>query len=85
MRTWRDRLEYIPAKMIEHELHYPKRACGKCKAGVTVASFPASDQNGAVLVGPRRQNQGPPRLPKKASPQQVRPNAFRLASPKLAS
>jgi len=25
----RERLEYIPAKMIAHEIHYPKRACGR--------------------------------------------------------
>lgn len=45
----RERLEYIPAKMFVHELHYPKRACGKCKQGVKVASPPASDQEGAAL------------------------------------
>jgi len=46
----RERLEYIPAKMVVHELHYPKRACGKCKTGVTVASPPSADQAGAALT-----------------------------------
>jgi transposase len=45
----RERLEYVPAKMLVHELHYPKRACGKCKQGVKVASPPSSDQEGASL------------------------------------
>lgn len=45
----RERLEYVPARMIVHELHYPKRACGKCKTRVTVASPPEADQNGAAL------------------------------------
>jgi hypothetical protein len=87
----RERLEYIPAKMVVHELHNPKRACGKCKTGVTVASPPTPDQNGSTagrltawqdadgagLVGPRRKNQGPPRQTKKASPPIVLPNANR--------
>jgi transposase len=47
-------LEYIPAKMFVHELHYPKRACGKCKQGVTVASPPAADQEGASLTAGSR-------------------------------
>ena len=46
----RERLEYVPAKMIVHELHYPKRACGKCKQGVTVAPPPAADQGAAALT-----------------------------------
>ena len=50
----RERLEYIPAKLVVHELHYPKRACGKCKTGVTVASPPTPDQNGAALTGGSR-------------------------------
>jgi transposase len=50
----RERLEYIPAKMFVHELHYPKRACGKCKQGVTVASPPAADQEGASLTAGSR-------------------------------
>lgn len=50
----RERLEYVPAKMIVHELHYPKRACGKCKTGVTVASPPSSDQDGAALTAGSR-------------------------------
>jgi transposase len=50
----RERLEYIPAKMVVHELHYPKRACGKCKGGVKVASPPASDQDGAALTAGSR-------------------------------
>mgnify|MGYP006203043869 CR=1 FL=1 len=35
--------------MFVHELHYPKRACGKCKQGVKIASPPASDEDGAAL------------------------------------
>jgi len=46
----RERLEYIPAKMIVHETHYRKRACGKCKQGVSVAAPPAADQDGAALT-----------------------------------
>ena len=46
----RERLEYIPAKMIVHETHYRKRACGKCKQGVSVAAPPAADQAGAALT-----------------------------------
>lgn len=46
----RDRLEYVPAKLIVHELHYPKRACGKCKQGVTVAPPPSADEDGAALT-----------------------------------
>jgi transposase len=30
----RERLEFIPAKFLVHELHYPKRACSKCKGTV---------------------------------------------------
>ncbi|MCD0458123.1 IS66 family transposase, partial [Roseiconus lacunae] len=33
----RERLEFAPAKFLVHELHYPKRACSKCKETVTVA------------------------------------------------
>jgi transposase len=50
----RERLEYIPAKMVVHELHYPKRACGKCKTGVTVATPPSADQAGAALTAGSR-------------------------------
>lgn len=50
----RERLEYIPAKSIVHEMHYPKRACGKCKQAVTVAPPPASDQDGASLTAGSR-------------------------------
>ncbi len=50
----RERLEYVPARMIVHELHYPKRACSKCKAGVTVASPPEADHNGAALTAGSR-------------------------------
>jgi transposase len=46
----RERLEYIPAKMIVHETHYPKRACGKCKQSVSVAAPPTADQDGAALT-----------------------------------
>lgn len=46
----RERLEYIPAKMVVHEFRYPKRACGKCKDGVKVASPPEPDQDGAALT-----------------------------------
>lgn len=46
----RERLEYQPAKLVVHELHYPKRACGKCKQGMTVASPPAADEAGASLT-----------------------------------
>ena len=40
--------------MIVHESHYPKRACSKCKQGVTVASVPESDQPGAALTAGSR-------------------------------
>jgi transposase len=50
----RERLEYIPAKMVVHELHYPKRACGKCKAGVTLASPPEAEQQGAAVTAGSR-------------------------------
>jgi len=46
----RERLEYVPAQMTVHELHYPKRACGKCKVGVTVASPPQPDEKNAALT-----------------------------------
>jgi transposase len=50
----RERLEYVPARMVVHELHYPKRACSKCKKGVTVASPPESSQDGAALTAGSR-------------------------------
>ena len=50
----RERLEYVPAQMLVHELHYPKRACSKCKTGVTVAPPPESDQNSAALTAGSR-------------------------------
>jgi transposase len=50
----RERLEYVPAKMVVHELHYPKRACGKCKTGVSVASPPPSDSSAASLTAGSR-------------------------------
>lgn len=50
----RERLDYIPAKMVVHELHYPKRACGKCKTGVSVASPPESDSGAASLTSGSR-------------------------------
>ena len=43
----RERLEFIPAKMVVHQIRYPKRACGKCKETVTVAPPPESDSAGA--------------------------------------
>ena len=46
----RERLEYVPAKLVVHELHYPKRACGKCKQGVAVASPPPAEVDGASLT-----------------------------------
>lgn len=46
----RERLEYVPAKLIVHETHYPKRACGKCKQGVCVAAPPTADEEGAALT-----------------------------------
>ena len=36
----RERLEFIPAKFLVHELHYHKRACGKCKETVAVSPPP---------------------------------------------
>lgn len=50
----RERLEYVPAQMIVHELHYPKRACGKCKTGVTIAPPPQPyEKNAALTAGSR--------------------------------
>ena len=46
----RERLEYVPAKMVVHETHYPKRACGRCKQGVSIAPPPAADQDDAALT-----------------------------------
>ena len=46
----RERLEYVPAKLVVHETHYFKRACGKCKQGVSVAPPPSADQDGAALT-----------------------------------
>ena len=50
----RERLEYIPAKMLVHELHYLKRACGKCKQTVKVAPPPESDASAASLTAGSR-------------------------------
>ena len=50
----RERLEYVPAKMVVHESLYHKRACSKCKHGVAVASPPESDQAGASLTAGSR-------------------------------
>lgn len=50
----RERLEFIPATMIVHELHYQKRACGKCKQEVKVASPPRPDEDGAALTAGSR-------------------------------
>ena len=36
----RERLEYVPAKLIVHLMRYLKRACGKCKQTVKVAPPP---------------------------------------------
>lgn len=50
----RERLEFVPASMIVHELHYRKRACGKCKETVTVAPPPSSDSSAASLLSGSR-------------------------------
>lgn len=50
----RERLEFIPATMVVHEMHYPKRACGKCRQGVTLAPPPASEEKGASLTAGSR-------------------------------
>lgn len=50
----RERLEFVPAKLIVHELHYAKRACGKCKETVKVASPPESDAPAASLTAGSR-------------------------------
>jgi transposase len=50
----RERLEYLPAKMLVHEMRYLKRACGKCKETVKVAPPPKSDQAGASLTAGSR-------------------------------
>lgn len=50
----RQRLEYVPAKLVVHELQYPKRACGKCKNGVTVARPPEPSEDGAALTAGSR-------------------------------
>ena len=50
----RERLEYVPAQMLVHELHYPKRACSKCKTGVTVAPPPQSNEKNAALTAGSR-------------------------------
>ena len=50
----RERLEYMPAKLVVHELHYPKRACGACKQTVAVAEPPSADQAGAALTAGSR-------------------------------
>ena len=46
----RERLEFVPAKFLVHELHHLKRACGKCKETVTLAPPPSSDQVAASLT-----------------------------------
>ena len=50
----RERLEYVPAKLVVHEIHYPKRACGKCKQVVTIAPPPTPEQDGASLTAGSR-------------------------------
>ncbi len=50
----RERLEFIPASMVVHELHYPKRACGQCKETVAVARPPSSDAAEASLLSGSR-------------------------------
>ena len=46
----RERLEFIPAKFIVHELHYNKRACGNCKQTVKIAPPPEADRDAASLT-----------------------------------
>lgn len=43
----RTRLDFVPAKLLVHETHYRKRACGKCKETVKVAPPPTSDEDAA--------------------------------------
>jgi len=50
----REKLEFIPAKLIVHELHYPKRACSKCKQTVKTASPPGPDHPAATLTSGSR-------------------------------
>jgi transposase len=46
----RERLEFVPATMVVHETHYLKRACGKCKQGVSIAPPPAANEDNAALT-----------------------------------
>ncbi|MEM1228629.1 MAG: IS66 family transposase, partial [Planctomycetota bacterium] len=46
----RERLEYIPAKLVVHLMRYLKRACGKCKQTVKVAPPPQSGHDAAALT-----------------------------------
>lgn len=46
----RERLEFIPAKFLVYELHYRKRACGKCRGTVFVAEPPESHSGAASLT-----------------------------------
>ncbi|MEM1228684.1 MAG: hypothetical protein AAGJ40_23615, partial [Planctomycetota bacterium] len=46
----RERLEYIPAKLVVHLMRYLKRACGKCKQTVKVAPPPQSGLDAASLT-----------------------------------
>ena len=46
----RERLEYVPAKLMVHLMRYLKRACGKCKQTVKVATPPPSDHDAASLT-----------------------------------
>jgi len=46
----REKLEFVPAKLVVHELHFPKRACGRCKTTVKAASPPEPDHPAATLA-----------------------------------
>ncbi|MFG0261636.1 MAG: IS66 family transposase zinc-finger binding domain-containing protein [Novipirellula sp. JB048] len=46
----RERLEYVPAKMVVHVLKYLKRACSKCKGTAKVAPPPEADNNATSLT-----------------------------------
>lgn len=50
----REKLEFIPGRLAVHELHYPKRACGKCKQTVKAASPPEPDHPAATLTSGSR-------------------------------
>jgi|LakMenEpi05Aug10_1017310.scaffolds.fasta_scaffold00453_2 transposase len=50
----RERLEYVPAKLIVHLMRYLKRACGKCKQTVKVAPPPEAEHGAAALTAGSR-------------------------------